>query len=129
MANRLGFWERITQQENGCWEWQGALSSGYGRIWDAEQGRHIYTHQRAYAERVGEIVPGHQIHHVCHNRRCCNPDHLVQMRQAEHLSHHPQALKTHCKWGHALVTGNIYQYGRQRQCRTCAIARAKGRYG
>jgi hypothetical protein len=40
-------------------------------------GHRDVVHRAAYALWVGPIPEGLQIQHLCDNRRCCNPAHLV----------------------------------------------------
>src|SRR5688500_15244750 len=64
------FWSQIAKT-NGCWEWQGAISTaGYGSY------RGGYVH-RIMCERFnGPIPAGYQVDHLCRNTRCVNPAHL-----------------------------------------------------
>lgn len=68
------FTQRLTQN-NECIEWTGGQNgNGYGRFWVA--GEMIYTHRFAW-ERVNGPIPSELvIDHICHNRLCCNVDHL-----------------------------------------------------
>lgn len=64
---------------NGCWEWQGKLSSeGYGSFQEIIDGikTEISTHRRSYELFKGKIPEGMQICHTCDNPSCCNPEHL-----------------------------------------------------
>lgn len=64
---------------NACWEWQGALIKGYGRIWVGDTGEHqrMYTHRLAWF-LAGNIVTEDKplVLHKCDHPPCCNPDHL-----------------------------------------------------
>lgn len=74
--------EKIEKRENGCWVWTGAAnSSGYGRGWDPDEERVRYVH-RAIVE---EIPDEKQVNHTCHNRLCCNPDHVYIGTQADNV--------------------------------------------
>ena len=69
---------RYTVDENGCHIWNGALSWGYG-VLGRRHGDRVGTHRAhryAYELFVGPIPEGLMVRHRCHNRRCCNPDHL-----------------------------------------------------
>lgn len=66
--------ERIKISDLGCWEWQGGLSHGYGRI--GNNNKTYSTHRVAYEYYKGEIAAGLFVCHHCDNPKCCNPDHL-----------------------------------------------------
>lgn len=69
------FWDNVKKLRNGCWEWQGTLTSGgYGRF-DIE-GRTVSAHRYAYESRIGPIPPRLVIDHLCRNPPCVRPDHL-----------------------------------------------------
>lgn len=65
-----------------CFEWRGSrISTGYGRKKVA--GARFPTHRLAWAwanghwtERGISIPTGMHVLHKCHNRACCNPQHL-----------------------------------------------------
>lgn len=60
----------------GCKEWQGSISpDGYGMFSGAGKSRHG-AHRLAYHFFVGPIPKGLLVDHMCHNRKCVNPEHL-----------------------------------------------------
>ena len=67
--------DKIIKHENGCWIWQGHIENGYGRIVLA--GHRFVVHRAAYELWVEPIPDGLQVQHLCNNRHCCNPAHLV----------------------------------------------------
>jgi hypothetical protein len=67
------FWPKVKKGE-GCWEWHGALSSGYGHFWDGN--RIVQAHVFSWKEANGEIHDGLFVLHECDNRPCVRPDHL-----------------------------------------------------
>lgn len=72
------FWSkvRIPDSQADCWEWQHTLNdNGYGRM--SRFGKWIPAHRFAYEALNGPIPDGLVIRHMCHNRRCCNPNHLL----------------------------------------------------
>lgn len=59
-----------------CWNWQKSVTSeGYGQL--TENKKYWTTHRYAYTRSYGDIPNGMIIRHLCHNRRCCNPNHLA----------------------------------------------------
>jgi hypothetical protein len=85
------FWEKV--DKNGpvviaelgpCWEWTGALSSGYGSI---NIGSHTTegAHRVSYVLKHGRIPDGLYVLHKCGHRPCVNPDHLYAGDQSENM--------------------------------------------
>ena len=68
--------------------------SGYGQVqWRDEDGRkrHVGAHRKAYEDFYGvKIDPNREIHHVCVNRMCVNPHHLIQVTRREHRLIHTE---------------------------------------
>jgi hypothetical protein len=65
----------------GCWEWIGVIERGYGVFstydkTEKDNRNHVRAHAYSYVLHKGEIPPTLQIRHLCHNRKCVNPDHL-----------------------------------------------------
>lgn len=72
------FWSKVdvAASQADCWEWQSTLNDGgYGRFFVNRSW--VAAHRFAYEAVNGPIPDGHQIRHMCHNRRCCNPAHLT----------------------------------------------------
>lgn len=71
------FLSRITEDENGCWLWQGMIdkTGGYPR-WYAGDTEDRWAHRLAFKLASGVIPPGWHIDHLCFVRRCVNPAHL-----------------------------------------------------
>ena len=68
-------WSRIKRGPNGCWLWTGSTVNGFGMM--NVDGFSVYTHRLAYELSIGEPLPLRmQIRHTCHQRLCCNPEHL-----------------------------------------------------
>jgi hypothetical protein len=82
----------------GCYEWNGSLSSqgGYPTIALPGGRKPEYAYRVAWAEANGPIpiTPPPdgsyrwEIHHVCFDRRCVNPEHLQLVTQKQHVAIH-----------------------------------------
>ena len=124
------FWAKVNKSgPNGCWEWTGALSRGYGSIGVTgylQQG----AHRIAYLILVGQIPERMHLDHLCRNPKCVNPAHLEPVTSRENTLRgvgHPavNAAKTHCKFGHPLSGDNLYRDKRgRRECLCCKKALA-----
>jgi hypothetical protein len=134
------FWEKVVVTEQGCWQWRGTRTKGYGR-YHAGPRRGVgmaRAHRYAYIALVGPIGDGMTLDHECHtrdsncpgglsclHRRCVNPAHLRPMTNTENQRRSPNTLasrsaaRTHCPRGHAYDEANTYRDGGKRRCRTC----------
>src|SRR5262249_52220205 len=78
-----------------CWVWLGCRKRGYGRT--GRQGRNYVAHRLAYETWIGPIPQGLQVQHLCNNRSCCNPAHLVVGTNAANVYHSITSGRTKTK--------------------------------
>lgn len=125
------FWSNVEKTE-GCWLWKVSINTqGYGNI--TRQYKKILAHRYSYEQSNGSIPNGHEIDHICENKICVKPDHLVAVTRSDHAKHTAQMIRnrsmdrTHCTNGHELNNENSYIYSRpkgaegnmRRVCKLC----------
>lgn len=73
------FWSKVSVPtvRSDCWPWESTVNSqGYGRF--HLDRKWIAAHRLSYEIVNGPIGDGMVVRHSCHNRLCCNPNHLLQ---------------------------------------------------
>ena len=110
-----------------CILWPGKTqSNGYGYFMD--HGKKIYAHRAAYIKEQGAIPEGLETHHICGNKLCTNPKHVVVVDESKHgFYHYSLQLKSdHCGNGHRFNDKNTRmrktKRGRWRYCWECQKA-------
>lgn len=125
------FLEKISIDENGCWNWTGGKKGG-GYAQFAVHRKPIAGHRFIYDYYFGNLDPNLTIDHLCRNVACVNPAHLEQVTMKENVLRSPIALpainkrKTHCLRGHGFLGDNLYVDSKgQRKCKECRRTRQK----
>lgn len=115
---------------NGCWEWTGGKSRGYGKFhahtgrWTNNQSTHIIL----YEMRNGAVPVGKVLDHLCRNVACCNPAHLEAVTTRENTMRGVgpapvNAAKTHCQ--KCLTEYDYVSPEGYRACRKCRYEHVK----
>ena len=123
------FWPKVQKLESGCWEWQCALTNGYGVFWDGK--RQVRAHRFSYEHFYNSSIPdGLTLDHLCRNRKCVNPKHMEIVSKGENVLRGTSlpaqnATKLSCCHGHLFTLVNTYIKDRWRYCRTCRKERAR----
>lgn len=128
------FWSKVMPEPmSGCWLWGAStVASGYGQL--TVQRRHRWAHRVAWELERGSVPEQHEVHHVCRNRACVNPDHLQVLTRSEHSR---ETIRMNGPTGVAAVAASkstcprFHEYDEyrsgQRVCSTCRKA-ANRRY-
>lgn len=123
------FWA-LVEPTGFCWAWTGSLTyQGYGSF-SAGKRTTLRAHRVAYALLIG--TPPALLDHLCRNRKCVNPDHLVKKSNRANVleGFGPTAVnarKRVCVNGHSFTRANTYESHGHRLCRRCR-ADAQRRY-
>lgn len=135
------FWERVQPCPNtGCWWWAGSKgNTGYTRAQTLilkSTGLNLnYVHRYVHHVCHGPVPDGLHIDHMCDNKGCVNPEHIVSTTCMANVlrSAGPAALnarKRYCPHGHAYAGDNvaIKKSSGARRCRECSRKRFRAWY-
>lgn len=133
VENRL--WDNVNRVDSSCWEWLGSRSGGgrigtYGVVYvrvAKNNYRHEYAHRVSWTLHNGPIPKDMEIDHLCRNRICVKPDHLMLVprhfngRQGGRRRGDMLSARTHCAAGHEYSVVGFYlgRKGRRRECKAC----------
>lgn len=115
----------------------GTTSSGYPRrTLDRKQ---YMVHTAIWEELNGPVPDDMDLHHVCKNKMCFNPRHLMAIGKFAHMFIHggdgparTKLLQTHCVHGHEFNAENTYinrfsASSMERRCKACNRNRQQSR--
>lgn len=82
------FWDKVDKRSaEQCWLWMGNRNAkGYG-VFGVRGVSYKHAHRHAYVFTFGEIPPGLECAHRCHNRLCVNPAHLLACTHSDNMKH------------------------------------------
>jgi hypothetical protein len=82
--NEEKFYTKVAApDEKGCMKWLGAKSpQGYGTLYVCGHNMQL-AHRVLYEIRKGKIPYGSHLSHLCNNRLCINPEHLLLKKVAK----------------------------------------------
>lgn len=117
----------MVNKYTGCWEWFAHLDrDGYGKI--KIHNSTYMAHRASYFIFRGQPSQYKVIDHGCRNRKCCNPDHLIEVDVVTNTlenSLSPSSYnkrKSRCKNGHEFTEENTCRDSEgYRACLICRI--------
>lgn len=80
------FWSKVDiKKDHECWNWKHYLNSdGYGQFWTGNT--FVPPHRYVWElTRKCKVPEGKIIMHLCDNRACCNPNHLICGTQLDNM--------------------------------------------
>jgi hypothetical protein len=121
--------------ENGCREWLGKIGTGgYAHVDYRKNGRRLHRKAAtvAYELKNGSVPVGKEVSHLCDNRRCVNPDHLIAETHSENIRRRkpfPRFKGHRCKRGHPLDGVKLASNGGCPICEKVRVTEWKERTG
>ena len=72
------------KNKNRCWIWQGSkYKNNYGKtVWGGKQ---YYAHRMSYIIFKDLILNNQVVRHICDNKLCVNPEHLIIGTQSDNI--------------------------------------------
>jgi len=108
-----------------CWIWLGVVSRhGYGRAYNPEKMISEVVHRQVWEQMNGPLGSGLELHHLCGEKRCYRPDHLIAVGRLAHRYLEGLSRAT-CPLGHLYDGVNTYfrpDRPWSRMCRACRAA-------
>lgn len=116
-------WE--LNEETGCWLWNGRLAGSKGPrpVFGRINGKKAYASIWIYTHEYGSVLPGMEIGHLCHNRLCVNPDHLIMLTQKQNQAMERILRCNACGVGSMIIDTEPRQVGRMNAGCSCSNGR------
>mgnify|MGYP001589899090 CR=1 FL=1 len=116
-----------------CWIWLGGrFASGYGRIClNSRTIRRI--HRVVWEEANGSVPSGMDLHHLCGEKLCYKPSHLIAVGDYAHQWLHGRVFRSKtCRNGHNMEQHSVQRKRRngfmKRVCFLCEQSRKREEY-
>ena len=77
------FWARVEESSNGCWIWNGSITTDFGYAQMFWEGSPRPAHRIAWQIVHGSMPEGDFLINTCGLRTCVNPDHYELRRKQE----------------------------------------------
>lgn len=128
MTTEERFWSRV-QVVGDCWiSTFSDMGKGYAQF--GTGGKKFLAHRFSWQFLRGPISTAEHLHHICPNKKCVNPDHLMILDPISHVmvGNSPPARnsrKTHCPRGHPYSGDNLRYYNGYRHCRACSLIQSR----
>ena len=86
------------RDDNGCLVWQRSTEDGYGRF--SYMGQHRSVHRVVWEESYGPVPDDLVIDHRCHNRACCEVEHMRLVTNQQNVQNFSTAVRSNNKSGY-----------------------------
>lgn len=99
------FWKKVdVKNENDCWSWTGNLAkNNYGSFYMGKSFGAMTSNRITYMIFFGNIAKDYQIKHLCENKLCCNPHHLISLSQGKKINTRDKFIKKF--WSYVNIRG------------------------
>jgi HNH endonuclease len=121
LETRIAKWKTLsTVNEDGCWIWQAASTSGgYGQA--SVNGHRQVVHKLVWEFYNGPVPDGLELDHLCRQRHCWNPEHLEAVTHKVNGERGFYGTKTHCPKGHPYSGRQSFLHVQRRTC-LCSVS-------
>jgi|SRR3990167_2675980 len=121
------FWSKVSKTKT-CWNWTSATDGkGYPLFWKDGAARRLAA--------MVDVPDGLQISHLCGNKGCVNPSHIIFETPGENKRRDPGPgsawrAKVSCKYGHPVSMRGIRKRGNGTitECKACVMEQRLTKY-